>query len=136
MVPPMTRYRCEYGCLMTPFGRLVVVIMVDTCSGNVWLPSTPRASFTVSVMLNVSATAGVPHTSTCVGLKNEPVGRSNRMSIPGGSPAAVHVNGAMPPDCTLKVRLHGTPMVQSAIRLLKVVTCGKTAIGPSTFTVK
>ena len=34
--------------------------------------------------------------------------------MPGGSPLAVHVNGAVPPFCTLMVRLHATPIVQSS----------------------
>ena len=57
---------------------------------------------------------GVPHSSPSPGVtKLVVVPLPDRIDMPGGSPVAVHVNGALPPFWTRTVRLHVTPIVQS-----------------------
>src|SRR5213076_163114 len=106
----MTRMWLEYEVSMLPIVNPLVIRRTEMLNRNVWLALTPVASVTVSVMLKRPGDTGVPHTSTCVGLTNQLVlTLPDRMSMPGGNPWALHVNGARPPLWTPKLRVHGTP---------------------------
>src|SRR5687768_7742706 len=86
----------------------------DTTSGNVLLAVTPSESVTVTCTSKVPVAVGVPKISTSPGVKNRLDKPVDRLARPAGSPASVQVKGALPPEETDTLRLHGTPSVQSS----------------------
>src|SRR5947207_1269027 len=124
-MPPMTRTGWEYGTLKVGLGSEPVWTSGDTMNGIMLVAVAPVASVTVTVASNVPLAVGTPQTSASPAVSRniqsppaetrllcEPL--PERIDVPGGSPDAVHVNGAIPPLRTAIPRLHVVPTVQSS----------------------
>ena len=112
--PPITLSVAEYGVPIVPFTTVLVCDSVEMRSGNVFEAVVPLKSVTCNCTAKVPVTSGVPHSSTspgCTLLLVVPL--PTRNDIPCGSPLTDQENGAVPPDVTTPVRLHGTPRLQS-----------------------